>query len=224
MTKQNNTAKNLIASRSVHRALAVTVELQGIDQAKNLYAKALEFNKTYFAGSLLPVVVMIAAPASPSALATHEHRTPEGVDSLVKIAPSVVVASEKLALDALLHEMVHISCHEAGQDETGYEGHGPVFAAKCNEIGKALGLPEVGVKGRDGLPNCAQWPLNVRPEGYYGFSVKATKAVAKARKTGAPKVKGAKVKRAPKVNPVKRAAAWKALAKKYRAELKALKA
>jgi hypothetical protein len=43
----------------------------------------------------------------------------------------------------------------------------PRFAAKCNQIGATLGLPPVGVKGRHGLPDCAQWPACVRPAGYY---------------------------------------------------------
>jgi hypothetical protein len=34
-----------------------------------------------------------------------------------------------------------------------------------------LGLAEVAPKGkRSGKPDCAQWPLNVRPLGYYGES------------------------------------------------------
>lgn len=50
----------------------------------------------------------------------------------------------------------------------------------------------MGVKGRakrgaDPLPDCAQWPLNVRPEGYYGDAPRAGKAVARATKSRAPK-------------------------------------
>jgi hypothetical protein len=217
MTNPNTTETTetqIIATRAVHRALAASVELQGIDQARALYAAAREFNAAYFAGSLLPVAVMIAAPASPRALATHEHRTPEGVDSLVKIAPSVVDASALLALDVLLHEMVHIACHEQGDDEPGYQGHGPVFAAKCNAIGAVLGLAPVGVKGRDGLPDCAQWPLNVRPEGFYGEAPLAAKAWARSNKRPAPRPARKPAKKAAKRIDWKKVA--KALAKKYR--------
>jgi hypothetical protein len=45
------------------------------------------------------------------------------------------------------------------------------FAALCNEIGQALGLPPVRSmkkRGKDkDLPSCAHWPLNVRPRDYY---------------------------------------------------------
>ena len=34
-----------------------------------------------------------------------------------------------------------------------------------HQIGATLGLPPVGVKGRDGLPDSAHWPN--RPEGHY---------------------------------------------------------
>ena len=51
-------------------------------------------------------------------------------------------------------------------------GHGRDFAAICNRIGEALGLPPVVIRRRKGdsktLPICAQWPSNVRPAGYYG--------------------------------------------------------
>lgn len=210
---KNTAASEIIATRAVHRALAASVDSQGVDQAKALYHAALDYNARFFDGALLPVAIMIATPGSARALATHTHRSFEGVDSLVRIAPAVVEASAELALDALLHEMVHITCHEQGDDEPGYSGHGPVFAAKCNAIGAALGLAEVGVKGRDGKPDCAQWPLNVRPAGYYGVSIKATKAVARATKKSAPRAAKPKAKKARRIN-------WKAVAKallkKYR--------
>jgi hypothetical protein len=64
--------------------------------------------------------------------------------------------------------MVHAWASEVDEDlEPGYKGHGPRFAAKCNAIGATLGLPPVGVKGRGGRPDCAQWPICVRPAGYY---------------------------------------------------------
>lgn len=210
-----NNVTALVNSRSVHVALAKTVETAGNELAKDLYAAAERFNREHFAGQLLPVAVMIATPASPAALATHEPRTLEGVECLVKVAPVVVAAGDKLAHDVLLHEMIHVWQAETDNREPGYEGHGPKFAAKCNEIGAKLGLPEVGVKGRGGLPNCAQWPLNVRPAGYYGDQV--PKAAARATKTkrtapGVGRMPAARKPRGKRPN-------WKALAKKYRAML-----
>lgn len=113
---------------------------------------------------------------------------------MIRIAPSVVEAGDRLAQDVLLHEMIHVWQAETDNREPGYAGHGPKFANMCNEIGATLGLAEVGVKGRGGLPDCAQWPLNVRPEGYYGEAVRATKAVAsatKARRVRAPRTEPA---------------------------------
>jgi hypothetical protein len=48
-----------------------------------------------------------------------------------------------------------------------------VFAGVCNRIGEALGVGKVGVKGRDGLPDCSYWPMCVRPDGYYPEPFKA---------------------------------------------------
>src|SRR5262249_54286367 len=68
---------------------------------------------------------------------------------------------------------------------SGYKGHGPVFAGECNRIGAALGLPRVRpakARGKDGhLPSCAQWPHNVRPEGYYLGAYQPPVPKAKAR-------------------------------------------
>jgi hypothetical protein len=74
--------------------------------------------------------------------------------------------------DVLLHESVHQYCEEAlHEGEASYKGHGPVFARECNRIGAALGLPPVRLAKRRGpnkhLPNCADWPWNVRPADYY---------------------------------------------------------
>jgi hypothetical protein len=187
---QSPAAAAIVATRAVHRAMAQTVASNGQACSKELYTAAAEFNATHFGGLLTAIMVEITAPASPRALATHEPVTPEGVDCVIRIAPSVINSGTKLALDVLLHEMIHVWQAETDNREPGYAGHGPKFAAKCNEIGRALGLPEVGVKGRGGVPDCAQWPLNVRPAGYYGEEGRAPKAVAHAT--------GAKTTRAPR--------------------------
>jgi hypothetical protein len=170
--------------RTVHAAMASTVQEAGDDVARAMYVKARQFNDLYFDGALTALLVEITAPASPRALATHQPRTPEGVDCVIRIAPGVVSGGPLVWEDVLLHEMIHVWQAETGNQEPGYQGHGPKFAAKCNEIGAKLELPPVGVKGRGKdasgakLPNCAQWPLNVRPAGYYPPETRGAKAAA----------------------------------------------
>jgi hypothetical protein len=180
-----------LAARGPQLALKAHVDAHGSTAARDLYAKAREYDLAYFGGKLGDLMIEIASPASPSALATHEPSSPEGVACVIRIARSVVEAGDALAFDALLHEMVHVFQTVTDAREPGYAGHGPGFAAKCNEIGAQLGLPAVGVKGRakrgePKLPDCAQWPLNVRPEGYYGDAPRAGKAVARATKSRTP--------------------------------------
>jgi hypothetical protein len=171
-----------LAAREPHKAMAGHVDAHGSEQAKALYELAQLYDRQYFGGQLGALFIEIAAPASPSALATHQPVSPEGVAMVIRIAPSVVDSGPALAADALLHEMIHAWQRVADKSEPGYAGHGPEFAAKCNEIGAQLGLAPVGVKGRANLPDCAQWPLNVRPDGYYGEAPRAAKAVARATK------------------------------------------
>ena len=193
-------AASIVSTRAVHTAMAATVASHGHDLAKDLYETARRYNDEFFGGQLTALLVEITAPASPRAYATHQPKTPEGVDCVIRIAPSVVKAGKAFAHDVLLHEMIHVWQAETEKSEPGYAGHGPNFAAKCNEIGAKLGLGQVGVKGRGGLPDCAQWPLNVRPAGYYGEAPRATKAVVRAttpatRKPRAPKPAPAPVDR-----------------------------
>lgn len=201
----NNESTNHLGARNPHKAIVAHVNEFGSDDSQALYNLAAIYDRVFFAGSLGQVFVEIGSPGSPRALATHEARTPEGVACKVRIAPSVVDASPELAADALLHEMVHMWTTVVGLREPGYEDHGPNFAAKCNAIGKVLGLAPVGVKGRDGLPDCAQWPLNVRPEGFYGEAPRATKAVAAATKTRAPRAPRAPKAAAPARSKVEQA-------------------
>lgn len=78
----------------------------------------------------------------------------------------------RFVADVLLHESVHQWHSEiTGQIEESYHGHGPAFAATCNQIGAALGLPPVRSMKRRGsgaaMPSCAQWPIYVRPADFY---------------------------------------------------------
>jgi hypothetical protein len=193
-----NPAQSAVTSRAVHSAMAATVQAAGLDVAREIYETARQFNDQFFGGMLTALLVEITAPASPRALATHEPRTPEGVDCVIRIAPSVVADGPLTWKDVLLHEMIHVWQTEADKREPGYAGHGPEFAAKCNEIGAKLGLGQVGVKGRGGLPDCAQWPLNVRPAGYYGESGRGAKVASKSSGAGSTRTRKP---RAPKAAP-----------------------
>jgi hypothetical protein len=196
-----------LAARGPQLALRAHVDAHGSEAAQKLYRQARAYDLAYFGGKLGDLMIEIASPASPSALATHEPSSPEGVACVIRIAPSVVEAGDTLAFDVLLHEMVHVWQTMSDKREPGYQGHGPEFAAKCNEVGAALGLPPVGVKGRAkkgavALPDCAQWPLNVRPEGYYGDAPRAGKAVARATKARQPKAARKSPAPAPVLDPM----------------------
>jgi hypothetical protein len=171
----------------VRDALRSSIEHKGDDAARYLVAAFDRFNATYFAGRLSKPAVLITPPGSARAWADHVSQDEHGIPSRIRIAPRVVAKGELFALDVLLHEMAHQYVDEVeGVDERSYRGHGPRFAAICNAIGKLLGLAEVAARPRGksaaaGILDCAQWPLNVRPEGYYGPGVevraKAPKSV-----------------------------------------------
>lgn len=157
-----------LSARKAHVALAAQVELQGQPLAKALYEAARIYNAEFFAGALLPCFVEVTTPGSLRSWADYRLQSVEGVESHIRIAPKAAERGLRFALDVLLHEMVHAYCAEMlGDLEPGYAGHGPKWTAQCNRIGRMLGLPEVFVKGRGGK-NSAQWPLCVRPAGYYG--------------------------------------------------------
>jgi hypothetical protein len=72
--------------------------------------------------------------------------------------------------DVMLHEMVHAYCTLVlNKPEVSYRGHGPVFAAECNRIGKELGLAEVKTAWQRsekyaGMPTCNHWPSDLLTE------------------------------------------------------------
>ena len=78
----------------------------------------------------------------------------------------------RLVLDIGWHETQHQFQFEVlGKPEQSYRGHGPVFRELCNRVGEKIGLPPVRTakaRGKDRfLPSCAEWPICVRPPGYY---------------------------------------------------------
>jgi hypothetical protein len=188
MKKQAKTTDELNwNARAAHVAIANQVAHQGTELARLLYAAARAYNEKYFRGALLPCFVELTTPGSLRALADYRPKTPEGVESHIRIGRAAG-GSLLMALDALLHEMVHAYMHEIAEDlEVGYKGHGPKFTAECNRLGEMMGLPPVFTKGRGG-PNSASWPLCVRPAGYYGTEQEPAKKPAKkpARKASVP--------------------------------------
>lgn len=184
MTQQITEQLNFNA-RAAHVAIANQVDHQGTDLARALYAAVVKYNAEYFGGALLPCFVELTTPGSLRALADYRPRTHEGVESHIRIGGNAA-SSIALAKDALLHEMVHAYMHEIAEDlEPGYKGHGPKFTAECNRIGALMGLPKVFTKGRGG-PNSAQWPLCVRPAGYYGTAEEKPAKPRKERKASVP--------------------------------------
>ncbi|HKP55476.1 MAG TPA: SprT-like domain-containing protein [Polyangiales bacterium] len=169
--------------RAPHLATSAVVDAAGTDFARAVYALFQEFNARFFAGALAAPLVLITQANSARTLGDYAARDIHGLESRIRIAPASAKRGLLFTADVLLHEMVHAWQHEVdGETEAGYRGHGPRFAQKCNEIGAALGLPSVGVKGRAGLPDSAHWPLNVRPADYYPvpYRVPTRRAQAKA--------------------------------------------
>lgn len=147
-----------------------------------------KWNFAYFGDALVPPYILLAEPSNPRRLADTGAVSGFGGRCQIRIRRSLltgthprvregqVYAAGRLALveDVLVHEMIHLWQQEStGAQEESYSGHGPSFRDKANEISAALGLPRVGVKnrGRDkGLPQCKNWPHNVRPPEYYGHA------------------------------------------------------
>jgi hypothetical protein len=171
--------------RAPHRATRALVEHDGTATARELYDLFEAFNRRHFSGKLEQALILIETTSRRS-LADYCRKDEQGLQSRIRLAPRVAFSTTygpKLAADALLHEMVHAWLYEVeGDTEDGYRGHGPKFAAKCNEIGALLGLGDVSEKGRRGLPDCAHWPCCVRPPGYY-----ATEWQAPTRRPSAPR-------------------------------------
>jgi hypothetical protein len=158
------------APYDVAHALRAVVARDGTMDAKALFVAYEAINRAFFDGVLPPATLLWTAPGSPRAYADHIAVDEHGIRFRIRVSPSIRKYGLRFVLDVVMHEMVHAACNHLDHDnETGYRGHGPKFAARCNAIGAVLGLAEVAPKGkRSGKPDCAQWPLNVRPLGYYG--------------------------------------------------------
>lgn len=185
-------------TRSVHRALAETIKASGTRLTRAMMQAYQVFNAEHFEGKLGAPCVMLTSPSSPRAFADYIGRDEHGIESRIRIRPTIAEKQgEHFMLDVLLHEMVHAWVAEVEapnmtpkqlKTENTYKGHGPVFCAKCNAIGEKLNLPPVAVKGR-GAPDCAQWPLNVRESAKNddGTETQQDKAKSKAKSKAKPK-------------------------------------
>jgi hypothetical protein len=158
--------------RAIHIAVRRHVEEAGQKAPREMYALFDELNVAHFSGQLKQSSIWLSAPGCPRLYGDYSQKEAHGFESFIRIAPYVLRKKGKLfADDVLLHEMVHGFCHEVLNDgEGGYRGHGPKFATKCNEIGRALGLSEVFTRSKKNKdkPLCNHWPHCVRPDGYYG--------------------------------------------------------
>jgi SprT-like family protein len=173
------------ALRAPHAATGQLVELHGEKPAKRLYAAFAKYNARFFGGALGSPLVLITQAQSARTWGDYIARDVHGLESRIRIAPKAVARGDLFAADVLLHEMVHAWQEEIAKDgEKSYRGHGPLFAAECTRIGALLKLPPVGVKGRDGLPDCKAWPMCVRPAGYYPEEYKAPTRKAKPETDG----------------------------------------
>jgi len=187
-----NNVTRALQVRSVHRELAQLVEHEGTEAPRRLFEVYRQHNAKHFAGKLGEPFVMLMTPSSPRALGDYQGKDPHGIYSRIRVRPNVLKKGAKFTDDVLLHEMVHAWCNEiVGDPEEGYKGHGPEFARKCNAIGETLGLAKVFARGRGG-PNCAQWPMNVRPADYYDDA--PTKQGAEGEEEGDDESKNSKTK------------------------------
>ena len=96
--------------------------------------------------------------------------------------------TERFLRDIVLHRTVHQWQWEiVGDHESGYRGHGPKFADRCNRIGEQLDLASVVPRRRPGRkdtqrPPANYWPYNVRPEHYYSPDIDLDRVIRKVAK------------------------------------------
>ena len=148
------------------------------------------FNCVYFDRKMTPSAIFITPPQSPKALADCALHSAYGGKHQIRIRPAVIDGTYRgfnpnhkvknrwlYITDILLHEMIHQMQHEVlNLTEAGYQSHGNEYTSIANQIGETLGLPPVYIRRRKDktIPLASQWPLNVRPAGYYGDLLKTS--------------------------------------------------
>jgi hypothetical protein len=153
------TAPALDPMRKPHRVTRRLIERDGDEAPRNLYAWFDTFNAQFFSGRLAAPMVWIAPTSSPRAEGSYMPRDVHGLQSVIRIRPSVYKLGDRFAVACLLHEMIHAYQHEVLLDmERGHKGHGPRFCETANTIGAAFGWPEVSPQGRGGKRRPEYWP------------------------------------------------------------------
>ncbi|MHB8204796.1 MAG: hypothetical protein ACYDHG_13965 [Desulfomonilaceae bacterium] len=154
---------------------------------QELYEKWHAYNRDYFEEKLvIPTYILLGTPTKPSVLGQYSTVSSFGGTSEIRIRPTLFTGKhpsinayapmegrKRFLFDVLLHEMNHQYAEEIlRKPEDSFHGHGPVFRDQCNRISDILGITQrvrtAKKRGKDkDLPSCAQWPHNVRPDGYY---------------------------------------------------------
>lgn len=152
---ENGTEK----ARLVHAALQTTVEAQGTQEARRLFARYAELNAEHFGGKLGVGCVLITATA-PRALGDYIARDAQGIESRIRIREGVVVSRcERYQDDVLLHEMVHAWCWEIeGDDEPGYRGTGRSLRPSATRLEPSSGWARSRRRGGAASPTAHSGP------------------------------------------------------------------
>jgi hypothetical protein len=153
-----------------------------------LYARWRGFNQQFFGGQMVEPHLVLGRTA-PRSLGQCSRTT--GYGGMVQISfnarlvfgtnkewvvqPWPAEGARRFLEDLLLRLTVRQLILEAhDEDESGYQGFGPLFVAQANRIGATLGLAEVVCRRRgpgDTRPVASGWPHCVRPAGYYAGAV-----------------------------------------------------
>jgi hypothetical protein len=149
-----------------------------------------KLNDDFFDGQMQPPRIEFSEPREPKRYGDFIPAEPASAAlACIRLRPSILRGThphirKKSSLenrvlflaDVLLHQMVRQWQHDivGSPDPPSYHGYGPTFRDKCNEIGQRLLLSPIGIKARDRLPRCSLWPMNVRPQGYYGDAYNPT--------------------------------------------------
>ncbi|HEU4325715.1 MAG TPA: UvrD-helicase domain-containing protein, partial [Roseiflexaceae bacterium] len=151
-----------------------------------LYEHFERWNRDCFGSQLHPPHFLVLEPRVPKAEGDYSPVGGWGNKSQIRLRPSLFDGTwqalvngnhnpeglRRYWLDVALHEVIHQYCYEIlGKPERAEKGHGPTFARECSRVGTLMGLPPVGParksRNSQGLPSCAYWPTNVRPDDYY---------------------------------------------------------